>query len=320
MLFSHHDFHLPFIILALIVLTGCGSSPQPGIALPEFMQQEDGYLVQESGRPVLFYQLAPKALDGSYERSNYIHPLYGLDGEILTEDFPEDHHHHRGVYWTWHQVRIGDVRAGDPWLAQRFKWQLLESEVSPAGNGLRTKHHWLSPDYENAQKPILEETAEILVHPAEAQLQKIDFDIRLIPLQDDFRLGGSEDDKGYGGFSIRVKPLQDLAFLSSGGTLKPQRLAMEAGDWVDFSADFGGQGTPSGVAVLVHPDSAGYPQNWVLRSSDMPSMQNPVWPGAEAMPLSKGEEVRLRYRLVVHRSGDIGPDFDNLTKEFAALP
>ncbi len=59
-------------------------------------QQPGGYLVSELGRPILFYQTAPKAHNGLHERTNYAHPVHGLDGEILTQDFPEDHPHHRG--------------------------------------------------------------------------------------------------------------------------------------------------------------------------------------------------------------------------------
>ncbi len=278
-------------------------------------------MVQDAGRPVLFYQLAPKSLDGMYERSNYIHPLYGLDGEILTEDFPEDHYHHRGVYWTWHQVLIGDVRAGDPWLARRFSWQVQDAAVLPDANGVRAVHHWFSPDFAEGAEPILEETAEISVHPEESGVRLVDFDIRLAALQEGVRLGGSEDAKGYGGFSVRVKLLDDLRFTSVGGEVEPTRLALDAGDWVDFSGGFGTQpGSASGVAILVHPASAGYPQKWVLRGSATPSMQNPVWPGPAAVPVPLGRVVRLRYRLVIHRGDASRIDLDGLARAYAASP
>ncbi len=277
-------------------------------------------MFRESGSPVLFYRLEPKSLDGAYERSNYVHPLYGLDGEVLTEDFPRDHRHHRGVYWTWHQVLVGDVRAGDPWLAQRFSWQVQEQGMLPAGNGLFLRHRWFSPDFLHGREPILEETAEVVVHPAEGDRRAIDFDIRLVPLQDGVRLGGSEDDKGYGGFSVRVAMRPDLEFVGAGGAIMPDRRALEAGNWVDFSADFAGSGSPSGVAVLVHPVSAGYPQRWILRSPTTPSMQNPVWPGPDAVALKRGEATRLRYRLVVHRGNASSLALDALWEEFAAMP
>ncbi|MFW6125426.1 MAG: DUF6807 family protein, partial [Pirellulales bacterium] len=33
-------------------------------------------------------------------RACYIHPVRGLHGEVLTDDFPEDHYHHHGIFWT----------------------------------------------------------------------------------------------------------------------------------------------------------------------------------------------------------------------------
>ena len=309
-------------LLALAVLASCGSGyppPEPGTGL-RIAREDDGYMVRDDGSPVLFYRLAPKSLDGEYRRSNYIHPLYGLDGEVLTEDFPEDHPHHRGIYWTWHQVLIGEVRAGDPWLARSFSWRVRDERVLPEGNGLVVSHRWFSPDFHGGERPILEETAELTVSPATANIRTIDFDIRLVPLQEGVRLGGSEDDKGYGGFSVRVAMLPDLRMVASGGPVEPQVGAIDAGDWVDFSAGFDASGTPSGVAVIVHPESAGYPQPWILRSPATPSMQNPVWPGRDPTLLVQGEETRLRYRLVVHRGSGTSLDFDSLARQFAAEP
>ncbi len=308
--------------LGLALLAGCSLPPETAEPEPrlQIVREDSGFSIREQGRPVLHYRLAPQSLDGKYERSNYVHPLYGLDGEVLTEDFPEDHLHHRGVYWTWHQVLVGDVRAGDPWLAQRFSWRVEQAEVLSSNDGLRLRHRWFSPDFRAGEEAILEETAEVVVHPAERDVRKLDFDIRLVPLQDGVRLGGSEDDKGYGGFSVRVAMVDNLRFVSRDGSVEPQRLAMDLGDWVDFSGDFTGSGQQSGVAILVHPGTAGYPQSWILRSPASPSMQNPVWPGAAPLSLQKGEQVRLRYRLVVHRGDGSGLDLAGMSAEFAALP
>ena len=314
---------LPLVLVFGLLLSSCAPQSERSGQAPEspleIAEETGGYVIREDGNPVLFYQLEPKSMDGQYERSNYIHPLYGLDGEILTEDFPEDHRHHRGVYWTWHQVFVGDLRAGDPWLARGFSWKVEEATVLPGANGLFLRHRWHSPDFGGGKKPILEETVEIVVHPSRGNARMLDFDIRLAPLQDEVRLGGSEDDKGYGGFSVRVAMIEGLRYESSDGPVEPERLAVDAGNWVDFSADFAGSGRPSGVAVIVHPSSAGYPQSWILRSPAAPSMQNPVWPGPNPVSLPRGEETRLRYRLVVHRGRASAVDLEAMAADFAAL-
>jgi hypothetical protein len=64
----------------------------------ELRAEKDGVLLLENDQARYFYQAKTKSLDGQYGRANYVHPLYGLKGEILTEDFPEDHLQHHGIF------------------------------------------------------------------------------------------------------------------------------------------------------------------------------------------------------------------------------
>ena len=60
-------------------------------------------------------RIAPGNQKYAVPRSDYIHPLYGLHGEILTDDWVPDHPHHRGIYWAWPEVdwqgKRGDLHA-----------------------------------------------------------------------------------------------------------------------------------------------------------------------------------------------------------------
>ena len=85
------------------------------------------YEITEAGKPVLRYNyqtiepgeilksIAPGNLIYARARSNYLHPLYGLGGEVLTQDWSVDHPHHRGIYWAWPEVdwrgQRGDLHA-----------------------------------------------------------------------------------------------------------------------------------------------------------------------------------------------------------------
>ncbi len=99
----------------------------------EITEDENGILLAEDGRKVFFYQKAPKSYQGKSERCNYIHPLYGVNEQILTQDFPldthTDHLHQRGVYWAWHQIYIGTNRIGDAWINADFEWDITWTNV-----------------------------------------------------------------------------------------------------------------------------------------------------------------------------------------------
>ncbi len=269
-------------------------------------ESDEGILVMENGREVLFYQRKPKSLDGKYERANYIHPLYDLDGNVLTEDFPKDHPHHRGIFWAWHQLWVGDKKIGDGWACKDFSWEVQHTEFDldkAKAATLKAKVIWKSPAWTNEagdQKPLVEENTTICVHVSDGDTRKVDFDISLLALEKDLRIGGSENDKGYGGFSTRVRLPDDTRFVGRSGELQPMRTAVEGGPWLDMQATFGKTGETSGIAILCHPSSPGFPQPWILRRRS--SMQNPAYPGQHPVALSQSKPLELRYRLVLHQN------------------
>jgi Family of unknown function (DUF6807) len=260
---------------------------------------EEGVLVQEADQKVLFYQKQPKAENGRYMRANYVHPLYDLKGEVLTEDFPADHRHHRGIFWAWHQLWLGDQQLGDAWTTQDFLAKVQTVEViqpeDPLKLRLLTKVNWTSnrlKDDKGEAIPVVEERATITVHARKPAFRLVDFEIQLKALKPGVKLGGSDDEKGYGGFSARVKLSPETRLRGTHGPVEPQTGAVKAGPWMDFS-------TPqTGVAILDHPANPGYPQPWILRGQR--SMQNSAYPGREPVAVSQAKPLLLKYRLVIH--------------------
>jgi hypothetical protein len=41
-------------------------------------------------------------------RACYLHPVWTPGGTIVTDDFPADHYHHRGIFWAWPRVKVGE--------------------------------------------------------------------------------------------------------------------------------------------------------------------------------------------------------------------
>ena len=294
------------ILAGILVLGTVGhATPDDRVAPLTANANDQGIEVREGKQPVLFYQRTPKSQDGKFQRAHYVHPLYDLDGNVLTEDFPADHPHHRGIFWAWHQVWLGDRKLGDPWLASDFSWQVYTVETTlpnPDLLQLRCFVTWTSPqavDALGARLALVRETTTIRIHRAGSGHRNIDFRIELQALQAKMRIGGSEDAKGYGGFSPRIRLPEGIRFRGETGLVEPQRTAVQGGAWMDIVGHFSEQSDPSGLAILCHPDNPGFPQGWILRSSG--SMQNAAYPGQHPVPLSLKSPLVLSYRLVLHR-------------------
>lgn len=265
---------------------------------------EEGYLVSEGDRPVLFYQSAPRSLDGEYTRAGYVHPLYGLDGRVLTHDFPDDHLHHRGIFWAWHQLWVGDDKAGDPWLTKDFLTDVESVRFldGPLFSVLEATARWTSPlqkDDAGELVPLVRERVRIQVFRSTEDSQVIDFQIRFRALVDGIRIGGSENPRGYSGFTVRVHASQDGRIHDQSGIQMGDRVG-ESSPWADYSGSFGLGGMISGVGMLTHPSYPEFPPRWLLRHY---GMQNVAFPGRHPVDLPRGQSQDLRHRLVIHRGG-----------------
>ena len=308
-----HRIAAVLCVLILSLSTRSIHSAEPTL---RWETNDEGVLVREGKSNVLFFQARTKSLEGIRPRSNYIHPLYGLDGTVLTEDFPDDHLHHRGIFWAWHQMRIGDIAIGDGWAINEFSWDVVK--VSPRRNqdgsiAIDSIVEWKSKRWHESRRPVAIENHTILVHPTQRDIRMIDIQVSIQAVEQETVIGGSEDEKGYGGFSLRVQLPKDIQFVSQNGIETPQKTSVAASPWMSmigsFSADL-----QSAITVFCHPDSAGYPQRWILRSQR--SMQNPVWPGREPRHLSVDKPLRLRYRVLVQRHPLDGETINQLYQDY----
>lgn len=306
-----------FIFICFINLTNIINAQKINVII-----QADAARFIENKDSILNYQIAEKSLKGAYRRSNYIHPLYTLDGQKLTEDFPQDHPHHRGVFWAWHQLYVGDKRLGDAWELKDFRWDVKsvrELKIEGNAKAIQAEVLWKTAqwiDGDGNQKSVVREMTTIKVYPVENRYRQIDIEISIRALEPNMSLGGSENEKGYGGFSPRIRLVNDISFTSSIGKVTPDILPVEAGGWMDISGSFSKGGALSGLSILCHPDNPGFPNSWILRTKR--SMQNAVYPypGASAVPLSETQPTILRYRLLVHKGDNEALDIESIYADY----
>ena len=164
-------------IYGIFILICCGLT---AMAQVQMQKSEGGFLFTENGDRVLSFQMNPKSLEGEYERCNYIHPLWGIDGKVLTEDFPADHLHQRGIFWAWHQIWIDGKRIGDGWEIKDFEQKVTDVEYISKKEGvavLKTEVNWMSELWkkQGEKVPYMKENTTISIHPKNENYRRIDF-------------------------------------------------------------------------------------------------------------------------------------------------
>jgi len=260
--------------------------------------------ITERGKPVLTYRYGdqlPAGLDAKQTRSCYIHPLYSLDGEPLTADFPADHLHHHGLFWAWPVIEVRGVRSSnwepaDPSLRQHFaRW--IRREADKRGAHLAVENVWRLAEKED----VARETVELFVPPA-VWGRVIDVKVSLRPLGGPMTLRGApEDNKGYGGLCFRgAPPFRGAEMTTDQGPVTEDSVGKPF-LWADLSTkrDFGSGRPWLGVALFVHPGHPDGPLPWLVRNS-YGGVLNPSWPGVGEKTLAADTTTSLRYRLFIH--------------------
>ena len=226
------------------------------------------------------------------------------------------HPYHRGIFWAWHQIIWNNKQIADGWICENISWEPSKIEVQRKKKSitLQSEMLWKSVFDQHSAKPIVREHTKITVYRSTNQLRIIDFDIQLFDLEDSLKIGGSDDEKGYGGFCMRLKLPEDISFASGDTEVTALETAVHAGPWMDFIGSFDGKDSPKiGVAVFLNDSNPAPLQEWILRKKE--SMQNIAYPGRTPVELSKNG-LRLRYRLVIHDNKIKSNDLENLYQEY----
>lgn len=245
-------------------------------------------------------------------RSNYIHPLYGLNGEILTRDWSKDHPHHRGIYWAWPEVDFGKTRSDLHALQKVFARPTGRIKLQNETNytQVEAENLWIM---EEEILPIAREIVLIRAYAKAGNYRVIDLVYNFEGLKDSVTIARRGTD-AYGGLNIRMMTpkSQELSFHADKANDNPRRA------WSDLSGVFSGNDKPSGLTVFQHNTNPEYPGDWV----EYPELSwvQPTFPtSGTRYPLEPGKPLELRFRLVVHSGGK--PDketFEKLWNEYHA--
>lgn len=259
------------------------------------------------GQPALAYVHGPPEADAPYPFTQYFHPIFGLDGEVLTDVYPADHRHHRGLFWAWVRHEHEGTSLGNWWIPRNIRSapDELTFHSGPIFARFQSRH-WLvhQPDGGGEEDRFLRDEVTCRIYPPTDNGRAFDIEIALRASRPGIRLGGTTtEDKGYGGLTFRFAPADDVRIVADGTALDDDAIRHRA-CWADWSGVFqrpdgpDSDGRTSGAAILVHPAHPDYPPQWLLRHY---GILNVSFPGLEMREIPTDKPLVLRYRVWIHR-------------------
>ncbi len=255
----------------------------------ETLEPEDEYLAQ----------LAPQNRRYARPRSNYIHPLYGPDGQELTADLSPDHPHHRGIYWAWPEVgydgRVADLHALQGVFARPTGQ--IETRITDRFAEIVATNQWLWED----RTPIVREVVTIRAYRATEHDRWIDLRLELTALVDGVTIA-RRDTTTYGGLNMRFAPLEDLKFVHHADP--PDVPALPRMAWIDTIGRCANSDETVGVAIFEKATNPDYP-NDAIRYPELPWHQTTFPRSGTRYSLSVEKPLVLEYRLWIRGDAEV---------------
>jgi hypothetical protein len=246
--------------------------------------------LEENGKPVYVYNHGPMRdanAPARYERCCYVHPLYAPDGTVVTDDFPRDHYHHRGLSWMW-PVVIVDGQQYDLWVLKGIRHRFvrwLGREVEAGRAVLRAENGWFLDD----GRQVAREQVEIAATPG----HKLELQLTIEAMDSPVTISGTPDlNKGYGALGLRFAPRKDTVLRTDKG-VEAKDSDMVPHAWAELEGTFA-NGRRAGARVDVDTSSAGFPNGWCLRHYGYLGAN---FPGLQKHTIEPGKPLVLRYRI-----------------------
>lgn len=127
--------------------------------------------VSFDGAPLFSYNhghvLPPEGISMRYIRSGYISPMFSPSGMQITEDFPSDHHHHKGIWFPWTNTEFQGHHV-DFWNLGKGQGTVQYAGFDLIGNGpvfgrFKARHEHLDITESKKGTVVLDETWDVRI-------------------------------------------------------------------------------------------------------------------------------------------------------------
>jgi len=293
---------------------------------PPAIRKSEGCVEVEAWRhTVLRYNTTqtkpPEGVEQKYTHEAYIHPAWTPAGRIVTDDYPPDHKHQRGIWFSWTKTEY-EGRHPDFWNLGKGTAYTRFAGLGQTVSGsvfarFDARHEHLDLKAPGGPKAILREDWTVRVWNVGGP----DAGYFLWDLTSRQRCATDTPihlpKYHYGGLGYRGHRewLKEVAMKTSEGKTRADGNESKA-RWLDVSGPLDGR--TAGCLILIHPTNFRYPQ---------PLRLNPKQPQICVAPsqegdwvIKPGEEYVSRYRFVIHDGPMDDAAAERLWRDFADPP
>ena len=268
----------------------------------------------------------------------FFHPVNTPTGEPVTAMAPNDHPHHRGIFFGWHDsefhapvdlsnygphkpIRALNITKADFWawgaFATRDGRVIQNRDIKLTRADAAHAQVEIHNDWTVNNRKMVDEVNIVNVAEREG-VYVLDFEYRISPLVDYILNRAS-----FGGFDVQGRKDGESWFSDATGKLvdRPDAyyslpdLNWPDEPWYDFSLKATSTGKTFGFAVMNHPKNP--PTTW--HNSTHLWMLSPTINAGGQTTIGSGTTMTLRYRVVVHDGDTPTALLEKLATEWRAL-
>ncbi|MBI1924085.1 PmoA family protein [Candidatus Poribacteria bacterium] len=253
----------------------------------------------DGNNPILTYHYGPELY------KPYFHPIHAPNGQIVTDDAPEDHVHHRGLCFTWGNVNginyWAEINCDEAVRGRIVHREFREKAVNAEMARFVIVNDWVAPD---GAKPI-EEISTVTVYPPQVEdsrdggdHQTIDFGFELHAQSVDVVMGTPP---AYHGLCYRAAEMEYRKIINSDSHIGEREAKGKPAQWCELGGVLGDE--PVGVAIFDHPSNLRHPTRFYALDENFGFIST-SFAYDEPYTIPAGEVLTLKHRVLIHL-GDV---------------
>jgi hypothetical protein len=248
-----------------------------------------------------------------FEKYPFFFPVNGPSNASVTSMRNANYPHHTSLFFGCDRVNEGNY-----WQEGLDRGQIISLRADILETGadkavVENECIWRRP---GADAPVKDKRVITVTAPSPGKF-RIDFEITMEMLMDVTILKTN-----HSLFSARMDP--DLAVTNGGTMINAEGETSEKetfgkpSAWMDY---YGARMEKTeGIAILQHPSNKWFPAPWFTRDYGFFSPTPMYWPeNDESISLKKGDQITLKYRVLVHAGthieADIAGEYEKYIKE-----